>query len=378
MLECIHQNSSITLGICCPIQNIDRMKDGILEGEPYYSFQALWSEEELNCNQEERFIEIIKEFEPDIIHIWGTEYMHTYNMLCAAEKMNMLDKTIVSIQGLISSVVQHYCDGIEREERGIVNQIEELTLQDRIRSKYEIKAIKKCVHITGRTEWDKACSILINPNITYWHIGESLRDIFYEESSQWRVEKCRRHSIFLSHVYCSIKGLHYFLNAFQYVLQKYPDATVRIAGNNIMELNDAYGRYIRNRALKLNIKDKLLFLGKLSEAQMCQEYKMANVFVCSSTVENSSNSICEAMLIGTPTIGSFVGGIPSLITHRRDGFLYQCNEPEMLAYYIEKIFEDDMLATELSKNAALSISSKVDRQKNGDALLELYNRILIT
>ena len=94
-----------------------------------------------------------------------------------------------------------------------------------------------------------------------------------------------------------------------------------------------------------------------------------------STVENSSNSICEAMLIGTPTIGSFVGGVSSLITHKQDGFLYQCNEPEMLAYYIEQIFEDDILATELSKNAVLSISAKVDRVENGNALIRLYNRI---
>ena len=279
MLKYIHQNSNITLGICCPIKDIDRMKNGIWKGEPYYSFQVLWSEEELNYSQEKRFIEIIKEFEPDIIHIWGTEYMHTYNMLCAAEKMSMLDKTVVSIQGLISSVVKHYCDGIEKE-KCIANQIEELTLKDKIRSKYEIKAIKKCVHITGRTDWDKASSLLINPNINYWHIGEILRDTFYEESGQWNVQMCKKHTIFLSHVYCPIKGLHYFLNAFQYVLQKYPNAMVRIAGNNIMESDDAYGRYIRNQALELNIEDKILFLGKLSEKQMCHEYKMANVFVC--------------------------------------------------------------------------------------------------
>lgn len=374
MLEYIHKNSDIKMGICCPIRKPERMKDGTLDEEQYYSFQMIEGEE-INYNQEGRFVQIIKDFAPDVIHIWGTEYMHTYNMLCAAEEMGILDQTIVSIQGLISSVVKHYCDGIERDDHEIYQKIEEASLRDKVRSDYEIEAIKKCVNISGRTEWDKGCIAQINPNARYWHIGEILRESFYEQMGHWTVQKCNRHTIFLSHVYCPIKGLHYFLRAFRYVLHQYPDAVVRIAGNDITGSENAYGQYIKKEIYELAMEDHVLFLGQLSEEQMCQEYLSAHIFVCPSTVENSSNSVCEAMLIGTPVIGSFIGGIPSLITHKQDGFLYQCNEPEMLAYYIGRIFEDDMLAAEISRNAVLSMSEKVDRQTNGKALMELYNRI---
>lgn len=374
MLEYIHRNTDIQTGICCPIRNSKRMKDGTLDGEKYYSFQ-LMSDDTIDYNQERRFAEIINDFSPDIIHIWGTEYMHTYNMLCAAETMGMLNRTIVNIQGLISSVVKHYCDGIERDDDGTFEKIQELSLKDIARSEYEVKAIKKCVNISGRTDWDRACIAQLNPNAKYWHIGENLREIFYKKTGQWTVQKCNRHTIFLSHMYCPIKGLHYFLRAFQYVVQKYPDAIVRIAGDNVMESEDAYGRHIKRKVMEWGIGNNILFLGKLSGEQMCQEYMSANLFVCPSTVENSSNSVCEAMLIGTPTVGSFVGGIPSLITHKQDGFLYQCNEPEMLAFYIEKIFEDDILAAEISGKAVLSILEKVDRQKNGRALVDLYSEI---
>lgn len=374
MLEYIHNNSDIKMGICCPIRNVEKMKDGTLDEEQYYSFQMV-SEKTINHNQDKRFIEVIKDFAPNVIHIWGTEYMHTYNMLCAAEEIGILNKTVVSIQGLISSVVKHYCDGIERDKSETFEKIQELSLKEKIRSEYEIKAIKKCINISGRTEWDRACIAQINPNARYWHIGENLRNIFYKEMGGWAVQKCNRHTLFLSHVYCPIKGLHYFLEAFQYVLQKYPDAIVRIAGNNVIESDDAYGQYIKEMVFEFEIEKNILFLGKLSEEQMCQEYLSAHVFVCPSTVENSSNSVCEAMLIGVPTIGAFVGGIPSLITHKQDGFLYQCNEPEMLAYYIGKIFDDDVLATEISDKAVLSISEKVDRQRNGKALIDLYYKI---
>lgn len=374
MLEYVHRSSDIKIGICCPIRKSERMKDGILNAEQYYSFQMI-ENEIINYDQEKRFVEIIKDFSPDVIHIWGTEYMHTFNMLCAAEKLGILNKTIVSVQGLISSVVKHYCDGIERDSIGTYEEIYELSLKEIIRSEYEIKAIEKCVNISGRTDWDRGCIAQINPNARYWHIGENLRNIFYTEMGQWKVQKCNRHTIFLSHVYCTIKGLHYFLRAFKFVLQKYPNAVVRIAGNSIIESDDAYGRYIKKQIYELEVEKNIIFLGKLSEEQMCQEYISANIFVCPSTVENSSNSVCEAMLIGTPVIGSFIGGIPSLITHKQDGFLYQCNEPEMLAYYIGELFEDDMLATEISRKAVQSISEKVDRQRNGKALVDLYNRI---
>lgn len=374
MLEYIHNNSDIKMGICCPIRNIEKMKDGTLNKEQYYSFQMI-SEGTINQEQDKRFIEIIKDFTPDVIHIWGTEYMHTYNMLCAAEKMGILNRTVVSIQGLISSVVKHYCDGIERDQSGTFEAIRELSLKDKIRSEYEIKAIRKCINISGRTEWDRACLAQINSNAKYWHIGENLRNIFYKEMGKWAVQKCHRHTIFLSHMYCPIKGLHYFLEAFQYVLQKYPDVIVRIAGNNIMESDDAYGRYIKKIASEFKIEKNMQFLGKISGEKMCQEYLDAHVFICPSTVENSSNSVCEAMLVGVPTIGAFVGGIPSLITHKQDGFLYQCNEPEMLAYYVGKIFDDDALAMKISNKAVLSISEKVDKQRNGKALMDLYYKI---
>lgn len=115
MLEYIHKNSDIEMGICCPIKNHEKMKDGTFNEEQYYSFQMI-SEEVMNNSQKKRFIEIIRDFSPNIIYIWGTEHMHTYNMLCAAEDLGMLNKTIVGVQGLISSVVKHCCDGIERDD----------------------------------------------------------------------------------------------------------------------------------------------------------------------------------------------------------------------------------------------------------------------
>ena len=52
--------------------------------------------------------QIVSEAQPDIIHIWGTEYSHTLAMMNVSESMGIIDKVLISIQGLTSIIAQHY------------------------------------------------------------------------------------------------------------------------------------------------------------------------------------------------------------------------------------------------------------------------------
>ena len=47
-----------------------------------------------------KFSALLDDFKPDVIHIWGTEYLHTYAMREALEKYDLLNKTIIHSQGL--------------------------------------------------------------------------------------------------------------------------------------------------------------------------------------------------------------------------------------------------------------------------------------
>lgn len=114
-------------------------------------------------------------FQPDVIHVWGTEYGHTLAMVNAAEKAGRLDSLVVSIQGLCSVYAGHYAEGVpESVQRGstfrdvvrrdnIVKQREKFVL----RGLLEEKALRKARHIIGRTDWDLACVRRINPEAKY-------------------------------------------------------------------------------------------------------------------------------------------------------------------------------------------------------------------
>ena len=95
-----------------------------------------------------------------------------------------------------------------------------------------------------------------------------------------------------------------------------------------------------------------------------------------STIENSSNSVGEAMLLGCPVVSSNVGGINNLLKHGMEGYIYQSSAPYMLAYYVNKVFDDDNNALQMSHNAMQRAQVTHNREKNIRDLCAIYDSII--
>lgn len=376
----IKKDKELQLAICVPIRNPQRVKDGKFEEYKYYSFLTISNES--NCtlkNQVERFKEILIDFKPDIIHIWGTEYEHTYSMIEAARKLGLLDRIIVNIQGLLEYCSRVYKTGIDDEifyevDNNNSSMNDEL-LSFRSRAVYEKKVLGIVKYCIGRTDWDKACIKEINPELRYFHCGEILRSSFYN-SSKWSYENCEKNTIFISQASYPIKGLHLVLEELSKLKIKYSDLKIYIAGENLKISPSSYARYIRSLIKQLELDDCIYFLGELSELEMIERYLKANVFLSPSLIENSSNSICEAMLLGTPVVASFVGGNSSLIQNGIDGFLYPLNESNMMKYYIEVLFDNMQICERISTNGIeKSYSSINNKEKIVKQIKDVYSKI---
>lgn len=334
------------------------------------------------------FEDVIKEFAPDVIHIFGTEYHHTLSMMQVCEKLHLLDRTVVSIQGLKCIYSVHYFANLPNR---IVHSwsIRDLLKNDNIaRQKHkfeksgkdEIKALKIAKNVIGRTDWDKACCFLINPNLNYYFCNETLRGGFYSE--EWKYEKCEKHSIFVSQSSYPIKGFHMVLQALTEVLRFYPDAKVYTTGKDLLHLGfkdrlrlNSYQKYIIKLIKKNKLRNNVVFKGFLNEENMVKTYLNANVFVSASSIENSPNSVGEAMLLGVPTISSDVGGVKNMLTHGEDGLIYPFEEPYMLAYYICQLFENQELQESFSNNAKKHAKLTHNQKINKEKLIEIYEKI---
>ena len=109
---------------------------------------------------------------------------------------------------------------------------------------------------------------------------------------------------------------------------------------------------------------------------MAQRLLKANVFISASSMENESNSLSEAKLIGVPCVVSYAGGTASRIEHGVDGFHYQYEESYMLAYYIDRIFSDSELTATISRNAVRQAEIVNNGKMNIASLKNIYKDIL--
>lgn len=172
------------------------------------------------------------------------------------------------------------------------------------------------------------------------------------------------------------------LSAMRLILDLFPDAHLYTTGKDLLHLSfieklkiSSYQKYIIKLIKKNGLGKHITFLGSLNEIQMKERYLKSNVFISCSSIENSPNSVGEAMLLGVPTISSDVGGVKNLLLHEKEGFLYPWDEPYMIPFYVQKIFYNDDLAISISSSARNHALDTHNRKKNFDNLLKIYKEI---
>ena len=125
------------------------------------------------------------------------------------------------------------------------------------------------------------------------------------------------------------------------VKKTYPDTTVYVPGRSVFAQKNAlkrkilvyasqYDSFIQKKLQQLQLQDSVIFTGLLDEKDLTEQMLSSNVFVLPSAIENSPNTLGEAMLLGMPCISSFVGGVPDLLKDGEEGYLYPYDEPHIL------------------------------------------------
>ena len=334
---------------------------------------------------EEEFRIIFAKFKPDVIHCFGTEYPHT---LAAVRVCPDKDKILLGIQGICFELAKVYrADLPDRICRRFL--LRDLLKWDNIllqqkkfsrRGEMEKEALRLAGHVTGRTWWDQETVLKINPNLHYHPMNETLRPVFYE--GIWQLENCRHHSIFLSQGDYPLKGLHYVLRALPKILEKYPDTHVYVAGQSIIRYGtlkeklkiSSYGKYLIDQIKTLNLEGKITFLGKLDAEEMKNQYLSSHLFLCPSALENSPNSLGEAMLLGVPCAAAAVGGIPSLFSEK-EGALFKAGDTDALVEAVFSLWEDEDHMKACAANARTRALCNHDADSNYHTLLKIYSDI---
>jgi len=393
------KNAPFELGVCFPVESwpdnlTHKEADAFLvQGVKCYAFlERLGEPEHYDSALESRFADIFRDFQPDILHIFGTEFPHT---LAAVRAFGNPDRTLIGIQGLCGEIARVYMAGLPQEIqrkvtfRDFVRRDSLRRQQEKfvLRGQNEAKAIKGCGNITGRTRFDREGTAAINPRARYYSMNETMRKEFYTGS--WDEEKCEKHSIFLGQGDYPLKGMHFVLEAMALLMPDYPDLRLYVAGNSVVEHKtlkqrlklSAYGKYLLKLMRRYGLEDRVIATGKLTAQEMKERFLLSSVFVCASVLENSPNTVGEAMLLGVPVAASRAGGIPDMITDGKEGLLFDTGDAKGLAEAIRKLWsgkrdENGLTMTgRISAQAAKRAAIAHDGECNYLRLLEIYGEI---
>lgn len=382
----LRKNNDIELGIVCKCEeNISFVEtiNGVTYFSLYYTPSTSLTELEAKCDK------IVSDFRPDIINIEGTEFLHARAMQLTAKKHCI--PAVVSLQGILNGQYAYQCGQLQIDDMMFSKSVTEIfsawimhlrkTKWYKPRMKSEREIIENADYILGRTTWDRAHSYAINPDAKYYPCSRILRAPFYSE--KWNTEKMERHSIYVGNGYNALKGLHYVIMALPYLIKEYPDVRVYVAGYKPYQENDkrsilkkGYAAYLKKLIYDLGVQDYVEFTGPLKAQQVAERLSRVNAYVLCSAIENSPNTLGEAMMVGTPCVSAYVGGVSDMAQDGKEALFYRNDDPKLLAWNLKRIFDSDELALSLSEAGKKKALITHDAERNAQMLTDAYRDIL--
>jgi glycosyltransferase involved in cell wall biosynthesis len=169
-------------------------------------------------------------------------------------------------------------------------------------------------------------------------------------------------------VIAPLKGIHHLVNAFAVVAEEFPSVELTIIGQ---EENKRYRAALNEQINKLGLKDRVRFVGAVSQSELARWMANSSVLVLPSLSEGLGRVIFEAMAAGTPIIGSRVGGIPELVEDGVSGFLVSPGDENALAEGLRWIFSNPEKSCGMGKSGR----AFVERFFSTDSYLKGFKQI---
>lgn len=328
-----------------------------------------------NDKMAEQYVSVINTYKPDIIHIHGTE-----SNFAVISKYITDIPIVVSIQGILSPLSIKYFSGIPKNmafssdtlyERirkvGFKNNYN-LFLARAARERENLKSVK---YIIGRTTWDYSVTGLLSPNREYFHSDECMRESFYHNEWKGKISEGTVALVTTASppVY---KGFETILGAAGLLKERGLRFEWHIIGNIPEKVRSLSEKYTGFKSEECS----LIFHGVLDENKICELLKESDIYIQTSHIENSPNSLCEAMLLGVPSIASYVGGTPSLLEDGMTGLFYQDGEIFSLAGRICELVNNPDIAVSLGRSAREIALKRHDRKGIAQKLVEIYSEII--
>lgn len=161
------------------------------------------------------------------------------------------------------------------------------------------------------------------------------------------------------------KGIDVLLRA----MVSLPNVKLHIAGDGPQRVS------LESLTDRLNIRERVSFLGHLAQADLNREMDDAKVVVLPSVwYENMPYSLTEALGKGKVVVASKIGGITERISDGKNGFLFEAGNDRHLSQILRTVLERDDLQ-DIAKNAFESVGD-LNEDIYRKQLEEVYSKVM--
>lgn len=179
-----------------------------------------------------------------------------------------------------------------------------------------------------------------------------------------------RHDVNFVHVsnFRPVKDTPFIVETFAEVLKEKPDLGLILVGDGPER------KKCEEIACKLGIRDNVIFQGVRS--YISPIYNCATALLSASRNESFGLTLAEAMACETPAIAPRVGGVPEVIDHGINGYLYKLGDQKSLLDYMIRLLDDEKLKNRLGKAGREKVVNNFDGSKIADEYIEWYKETL--
>lgn len=143
------------------------------------------------------------------------------------------------------------------------------------------------------------------------------------------------------------KGIEDAVAALKILSRKYPKTKLWIVGSG----EEIYVKFLKEKSRKLNVADRIIFWGFVSEDKKFELMSKAHILIAPSAKEGWGLTVPEAGAVGTPAVGYNVAGLQDVIKNGVSGYLTSKNTPNDLAINVENAVKKKSDYLNLSKEA---------------------------
>ena len=165
----------------------------------------------------------------------------------------------------------------------------------------------------------------------------------------------------LNHIVCVArlfpsKGQDVLIRAIALLVGEHPELRIEFIGDG--PARDSYTQLARD----LGVTTRCVFTGSLAHDEVQHRMRSATATILPSRSDNCPLVTIESLAVGTPVIGSRVGGIPEVVRDGIDGFLVPADDPQALAAKLSLILTNSGLLQRLRTNARAGFLSRFEQR----------------